>query len=107
MIQITILIAIAAILQSEACIPIGGGGGGSGATTTMKSTTAGETTAKGTTTTAKPTTAKAPDCPMENMNCLLPDASNLLEIKEEASVKDCSKYIDLNIIPESDNYEYE
>ena len=90
--KFTILIAIAAILQSEACIPIGGGGGGSGATTTMKSTTAGGTTAKGTTTTAKTTTAKAPDCPMENMNCMTSDASNLLEIKEVTSAKDCSKY---------------
>ena len=90
--QFTILIAIAAILQSEACIPIGGGGAGSGATTTMKSTTAGGTTAKGTTTTAKPTTTKAPDCPMENMNCLDSTASNLLEIKEVASAKECSKY---------------
>ena len=90
--KFTILIAIAAILKSEACIPIGGGGGGSGATTTMKSTTDGGTTVTGTTTTAKPTTtAKAPDCPMENMKCLADDASNLLEIKEEASVKDCSK----------------
>ena len=96
MTKFTILIAIAAVLQSEACIPIGGGGGGSGATTTMKSTTAGGTTAKGTTTTttttAKPTTAKAPDCPMENMNCMASDASNLLEIKEVTSAKDCSKY---------------
>ena len=75
--KLTILIAIAAVLQSEACLPPMGGGG-SGQTTT-------------TTTTAKPTTTKAPDCPMENINCLARDFHNLIEIKEVTSVKECSK----------------
>ena len=74
--KFTILFAIATILQSEACIPPIGGGGSVQTTTT---------------TTAKPTTTKAPDCPMENINCLARDFHNLIEIKEVTSVKECSK----------------
>ena len=91
-----VLIAIAAVLQTEACFGGGGGVGGS-ETTTMASTTAkSTTTAKATT--AKATTTKAPDCPMENKNCLASDASNMVEIKTVNSAGLCSKQLDLQSI---------
>ena len=75
-----------AVLQSEACIPIGGGGGGT-------TTAAGGTTTKKTTTAATPMTTKKPDCPcpMENQNCLSGDHDNLVGIVEVTSAKLCSK----------------
>ena len=94
-----VLITIAAVLETEACFGPPGGGGGS-ETTTMASTTAKATTAKATTTTAKATTTttKAPDCPMENKNCLASDASNMVEIKTVDSAGLCSKQLDLQSI---------
>ena len=78
------LIAIAAVLQMEACF------GGGSETTTMASTAAkATTTAKGTT--AKATTTKVPDCPMENKNYLASNASNMVKIKTVDSAGLCSK----------------
>ena len=100
-----VLIVMVAVLQSEACFPIGGGGGGT--TTTAKTTTAaGGTTTKKTTTAATPTTTKKPDCLMENKNCLASDASNLVEIKEVTSAKLCSKY-PFSMYRDSNNYIYD
>ena len=86
-----VLIVIAAVLQTEACFGTGGGGGGS-ETTTMASTTVKATTVKATTTT------KAPDCPIENKNCLASDASNMVEIKTVDSAGLCSKQLDFQSI---------
>ena len=92
-----VLIAIAAVLQTEACFGPPGGGGGS-ETTTMAATTAKATTAEATTTAKATTTTKAPDCPMENKNCLASDASNMVEIKTVDSAGLCSKQLVLQSI---------
>ena len=76
-----LVIALVAILSSEACISPPSNG------PTVTSTTAKSTT-----------TTKKTDCPMEKMLCLAGDASNLIDkIKTATSSALCSKWRKVNV----------